>query len=217
MYKYEGSWKQSTVYVYANNGGNPGTLGTSATFTPSSNGWYTVNFSTQPSYTGDFFIVVALGSSGAGYMETALGLDGGLNAGARMIAYDYGMWKNPTETMPDYYASDFMIRAMVSYVGAEESELLPVTTQLNSVTPNPITTKTTISYMLAENSKVNVTIYDISGKLVKTLSNEAQSSGMKTLDWNVKDNNGNKVSSGMYFCKLNVNGKAISTKSLIVL
>jgi len=44
-----------------------------------------------------------------------------------------------------------------------------------------------------------VNIYNMMGKVVKTLVNQSENRGRKVIEWDATDNNGNKVSSGMYF------------------
>lgn len=219
MYTVDGFTGTSTVYIHKNNGGNPGTIDETKTFTPSSNGWLTVNLTTQPSYNGDFFIVVALAASGAGYYNTCLGLDGGVNAGSRMIAYDYGMWKNPTTERPTYYTGDFMIRAIVTYVGVEENAELGAKNAELKISPNPISKVTNIQCLVPNGEKeISLKIYDLSGKVVKSFSEYSSAKpDCRQASWDKTDDNGNKVSSGIYFCKLKIGSNYTLTKTLVVL
>lgn len=216
MYKYEGSWKQSTIYVRNNNGGSPGTTTASANFTPSSNGWYTVNFTTPPSYDTDFFLILALGESGSGYMETSIGLDNNGGGSGRNVASEGGVWSDPTQGgMATWYTGDFMIRAEVNYVGIEEANAKQATEL--KILPNPIVDKGLISFACSEQKEVSLRIFDLSGTLVRTLVNGVQNGGLNKVEWDKKDNNGNTVSSGMYFCKLRIGNNSVLTKTLVVL
>jgi tetratricopeptide (TPR) repeat protein len=69
--------------------------------------------------------------------------------------------------------------------------------------PNPFNPSTTIKYSLPVNSKVEVLIYDIMGREVKTLVNGNNSIGYKEVVWDGRNNNGQQVSSGIYICRLN--------------
>ena len=75
---------------------------------------------------------------------------------------------------------------------------------------------TTISYQLPEYSKVNLSVYNIKGKKVKTLVNEKLDAGTHQVVWNGKDENGKSVTSGIYFYKMN-SGKFTSIKKMILL
>lgn len=63
--------------------------------------------------------------------------------------------------------------------------------------PDPFTSKTTISYTLPKTETVELTLYDITGRKVKTLVNEVQNAGTHTADWTA----GNELS-GVYFYKI---------------
>ncbi|MFA5031626.1 MAG: T9SS type A sorting domain-containing protein [bacterium] len=140
-----------------------------------------------------------------------IGIDNGLNYDDRMGVAD----NLPSWYCPDY-PGDFVLRANVTYVGVEESADIKTLSTTLRASPNPIVNNGTISYSLKQGSKVELSIYDLSGKLVKTLDNSIQTTGTKTINWDAKDNFGNKVSSGMYFCKLRT-GKDTLTKTLVVL
>jgi len=86
-------------------------------------------------------------------------------------------------------------------VDAEE-DLIPMITKLNQNYPNPFNPTTTIKYTLKKNSKVLLNIYNIKGQKVKQLVNKQLTAGQYSVVWNGKDDNGNSVSSGIYFYKL---------------
>jgi predicted outer membrane repeat protein len=83
--------------------------------------------------------------------------------------------------------------------------------------PNPFNPQTTISFQLSENGEANLSIYNIKGQLVKELVNKVLSSGEHSAIWNGKDENEKKVSSGIYFYKLNVNGKTEAVRKCLLL
>ncbi len=70
--------------------------------------------------------------------------------------------------------------------------------------PNPITNKTTIKYQIPVKSKVVLKIYDLSGRVVRTLIDAIDDPGYKEIIWNGIDKKGGKVLSGVYFCCLQV-------------
>ena len=65
--------------------------------------------------------------------------------------------------------------------------------------PNPFNPVTTISYNLRNNILVNITIYDLKGKKVKTLVNTFQYSGNNSITWNATNTFDQSVATGMYF------------------
>jgi hypothetical protein len=72
--------------------------------------------------------------------------------------------------------------------------------------PNPFNSSTTIQYKLKKASHIEITIFDIHGKIINRLINKEQQAGFYTLNWNGKNGNQKAVSSGQYFVKLNANG-----------
>ena len=82
------------------------------------------------------------------------------------------------------------------------SNELPSQITLSQNYPNPFNPITTIDFNLTESGNVNLSIYDINGKLVKELVNEDTSEGLYSVTWDGTNQNGLNVSSGTYFGKL---------------
>ena len=82
--------------------------------------------------------------------------------------------------------------------------------------PNPFNPQTTIRYHLPENIFVNITIYDLLGKKVKTLVNHAQFSGPKSVIWNAKDDHGERVGAGIFLYQIQA-GDFIQSRKMILL
>jgi hypothetical protein len=74
---------------------------------------------------------------------------------------------------------------------------LPTFTALSQNYPNPFNANTSISYTLAEAGNANLSVYDISGRLVATLVDGYQEAGEHSATWNASE-----FSSGVYFYKL---------------
>ncbi|NOY88594.1 MAG: T9SS type A sorting domain-containing protein [FCB group bacterium] len=82
--------------------------------------------------------------------------------------------------------------------------------------PNPFNPNTTISFDLSNSSHVNLTIYNILGQPVRTLLNKEMTAGSYNIEWNGKDDNGQGLSSGIYFYKLQA-GSLTATKKMLML
>jgi flagellar hook assembly protein FlgD len=54
---------------------------------------------------------------------------------------------------------------------------------------------------------VSLVIYDIAGRQVRTLANEALQAGLTRRSWDGKDGRGNPVSSGVYFVRMQADGR----------
>ncbi|MEO0126293.1 MAG: C25 family cysteine peptidase [candidate division WOR-3 bacterium] len=83
--------------------------------------------------------------------------------------------------------------------------------------PNPFKDRTGITYWLGNNVKdVELKIYDISGRLVKTLVNGPQKAGQHKIYWNGKDEKGRFVSSGIYFYELKASNFCKTRKMILL-
>ncbi len=85
--------------------------------------------------------------------------------------------------------------------------------------PNPFIQSTIIKYKVSDVEAyhcVFLQIYDLSGRLVKTLVNENKKAGCYTVNWDGKDNADNKVVTGIYFYRMEV-GNFKATKKLTII
>lgn len=82
--------------------------------------------------------------------------------------------------------------------------------------PNPINPYTTLSYTLPKDGNVKISIYNQKGQLVKTLINEMGKSGVNSIVWNGEDSSGRKVAAGIYFSRLETNGRTITNKMVML-
>ncbi|MBN2378807.1 carboxypeptidase regulatory-like domain-containing protein [candidate division WOR-3 bacterium] len=99
----------------------------------------------------------------------------------------------------------------------EESENLPVASGYSLLaTPNPFMRNTTIRYSIPSASNVSVKVYDVSGSMVKDLVTDHRPAGIHEVTWDGKDINGTELSSGVYFCRIEIN-RISKTIALIVI
>ena len=68
--------------------------------------------------------------------------------------------------------------------------------------PNPFNASTIIKYQLPKRTKVSIVVYDIMGKKIRTLVDEFQQPGYKTIEWNGLGDNQKHQASGLYFCNI---------------
>jgi hypothetical protein len=86
----------------------------------------------------------------------------------------------------------------------EEEVITPKDFELFQNQPNPFNHETIIKYNLSRSSYVSLSIYNILGQKVRSLVNEYQKAGPKTVTWDGKDEKGKDLSSGIYFYRLSV-------------
>jgi hypothetical protein len=82
--------------------------------------------------------------------------------------------------------------------------------------PNPVTSHTIIRYFLPANGRTDLGIYDLNGKLVKSLVSSRQEPGIQEISWNGTSAKGDAVPPGIYLVRLTVGDSAMA-KRLVVL
>ncbi|KAA3606498.1 MAG: T9SS C-terminal target domain-containing protein [Calditrichaeota bacterium] len=86
--------------------------------------------------------------------------------------------------------------------------------------PNPFNPETTISFevpnVTSSMSRVEISIFNIKGQVVRNLVNQAYSGGLHSVVWDGKDNSGKSLASGVYFFKLRTNDNQLTRKMLLL-
>lgn len=88
-----------------------------------------------------------------------------------------------------------------------KDENLPLVTGLDNNYPNPFNSSTIVHFSLAEESEIDLVIYDIAGRIVEKLIAGKLTSGRHQVKWNGKNVAGEDVASGIYFCRMRVNSE----------
>lgn len=82
--------------------------------------------------------------------------------------------------------------------------------------PNPFQSITTIPYMLDALVQVDLAVYDVLGRRVRTLTQGMQAAGDYSVQWDGLDEQGNRLTSGMYLLRLLVDGSLVGRRSLVL-
>ncbi|MFH2004249.1 MAG: FlgD immunoglobulin-like domain containing protein, partial [Bacteroidota bacterium] len=96
---------------------------------------------------------------------------------------------------------------------ADDTDGIPKTYALKQNYPNPFNPITVLKYQLPVTSNVMFKIYNILGQEVKTLTDEIQDAGYKSIEWNSTNNSGNIVASGVYFYRIEATSVSDPSKS----
>jgi hypothetical protein len=99
-------------------------------------------------------------------------------------------------------------------VSAEEQAALRSICPLQTC-PNPVTSQTAVSYSLTEPGRVVVGVYDVQGRLIRTLIDQEQDPGQYTATWNLTTESGQSVSEGVCYCRMKA-GKESATQKVVV-
>ncbi len=87
----------------------------------------------------------------------------------------------------------------VNYTAEVKCQIVPVSFQ---VFPVPFKDNLSIIYAIGKSQKINLSIYDVLGRKVRCIKDGIEESGLYKIIWDGRDGLGRKVSSGIYFCKL---------------
>ena len=109
--------------------------------------------------------------------------------------------------------------SLITSVEVDENPIIPQSQILLNNYPNPFNPYTIIAFSVPydlTNSLVDLKIYDITGRLIKTLVNENLPAGNYLTRWEGDNSSGNKVSSGVYIYSVRVGDRAVHKKMSLV-
>jgi hypothetical protein len=114
-----------------------------------------------------------------------------------------------------WHNSFMYVAGSVSGVGGFDP-FAPVLHVTLNATPNPVLgPRAEVNYTVPDAGKVSLNVFDLNGRLVKTLVSGNATPGVNRVVWNLTNNAGKQVSSGVYFCKLVAGGKTQSRKLVV--
>jgi len=154
-------------------------------------------------------------------------LAAGLTEEELKVGYYDTLW-NPmnTDVDPDnnqvsVSTNHFSLFGIGSFTGSGIEEEAEIATLLSSFAlsqnyPNPFNPMTNIEFVLPKSGPVSIEIFNILGQKVRMLVDQHMKAGYKLVDWDGKDDNGNDVSSGIYFYRLQA-GDFCQTKKMVLL
>jgi hypothetical protein len=107
-------------------------------------------------------------------------------------------------------------------VKAEIVEIMPAEFQVFQNYPNPFNPATWIPYQLAENTEVTIRIYNVAGRLIRTLELGNQKAGFylskeKAAYWNGTSDNNEHVAGGVYFYQIKIGKRLTSVRKMVLL
>jgi endonuclease I len=120
--------------------------------------------------------------------------------------------RNPFVDHPEFVV---MIYDSTAVVGVDK--VTPASTvRLHQNLPNPFGVRTSIGFDLARREQVALRIYDVTGRLVRTLADgSVLEAGSHQVDWDGRDAGGAQLQAGLYFCRL-VAGPARETRRMVI-
>lgn len=99
--------------------------------------------------------------------------------------------------------------------GVAEIWEIPTSFQLMQNYPNPFTDQTIIPFRITKSVNAEMRIFNILGEEVKSINLGSLSAGIQSIIWDGRNNTGNKVSAGVYFCRMTA-GKDVQVKKMLL-
>ncbi len=93
---------------------------------------------------------------------------------------------------------------------------VPTAHALGEATPNPFNPSTTIAYAIPRAGRVTLRVFDVTGRLVRTLVSGARPAGRHDVTWDGRDAGGRAVASGAYYYRLDAPGYAATRKMMLI-
>ncbi|MDA9656683.1 T9SS type A sorting domain-containing protein, partial [Candidatus Marinimicrobia bacterium] len=109
-----------------------------------------------------------------------------------------------------------MLSGTLEFLEINNDNELPISFSLNQNYPNPFNPTTNINYSIPSDNFVTVTVYNVMGEKIKTLSNGYATSGHKSVKWNAQNERGQEVSAGLYVYTIEA-GDFRETKKMLLL
>ena len=126
---------------------------------------------------------------------------------------------NATVVIEDIYQSlsdTLLVNLTVDGALGTDKDVIPNEFVLHQNYPNPFNPSTDIKFSLPSTEKVHLVVYDILGNVVEEMVNKDLNAGIYTYKWMGENQNGSRVSAGMYFYQIQA-GSFIQTRKMILL
>jgi len=129
--------------------------------------------------------------------------------------YNYG-WNNYDINAGAELVDFFLQYRLSDLLYVNKNDLPPTRFSLHQNYPNPFNPVTTLRYDLPEDAMVNITIFDMMGRVIKTIVNSQQNAGFKSVRWNATNDYGKPVSAGIYLYMIQA-GEYRQTRKMVLL
>ena len=157
-----------------------------------------------------------MSSSIAGVIEIPVGSTEGQWNIRIILENDLGAITNlgPNDLANQNFQNYIFVNNVV--LGINDYDDIPIQYSLDQNYPNPFNPVTKIDFTVAKESFVNITIFDISGNKIKNLINTYYTPSHRSIQWNATNDQGEPVSTGVYFYRIQT-GDYVDTKKMIFL
>ncbi len=155
-----------------------------------------------------------LGSIGNDWLEYTYALEG---TPGDTVSVRFLFVSDASDAAEGVYIDDVSVSSRIEASGTDvaDDQTLPGLIQLDQNCPNPFTPATTIRFVLSTSSPVNLSVYSIQGRLIRTLVDDMRAPGDHIVEWDGRDAVGTEVAAGVYLYRLST-GELEETRKMIL-
>ncbi len=124
------------------------------------------------------------------------------------------IWRVVAFTNPD--TAQFAIDQQVCVAATNAVEPRPGSLRLAPATPNPFRAATTLRWSLPQEGQVRLRVFDVAGRLVRSLRDQWLPAGEHAVVWDKSDANGRTVRPGLYFVRFEAMGRSLGRKVILI-
>jgi hypothetical protein len=148
-------------------------------------------------------------------LTDAASADTGIHACALLYTpqYYYATWEDARDMATD--SIEIYSARRTAPIGIKENSSALRNNPLRTC-PNPFANTTTIRFNLGQPTRVDLSIYDASGRIVRNLIRARAQAGDYTFTWNRKDDQGQTVPNGVYFGRLTTDHGTFTTNLILL-
>ena len=188
--------------------------------------WYSNNTGAEPD--ADFWVVDVSNDGGASWTNVENTSVSAATWTTVSVDID-ALFGTPGQVKLRFRASDLAggsvveaavdeVRVLASFGATAVDEIAPAAAlalSLSTAQPNPFGESTRIEFSLPRKADVSLTVYDVSGRTVKSLTNGTRDAGRYAVSWDGRDAAGRRVADGVYFSRL-VSGSETLTRKMMI-
>ncbi len=124
--------------------------------------------------------------------------------------HSWGNWRAHLDNALEYFFPGPTLRV-------DEQKTPPQNFILAQNAPNPFQQTTTIVYFVERNARIKLAVYNLLGQEVITLRDQTQPPGQFSVMWNGKNARGELLPSGIYFYRLQIDARIVTTRRMVLM
>jgi len=116
------------------------------------------------------------------------------------------LWQTSYSVTPNANGQPRRLRILAfgTITALEDSPIVPLRFRVDQNFPNPFSGATVIRYAVPQRCRVEIRVFDVRGRLVKTLVDKEQAPSYYSVRWDGTNNSSRRVASGIYFVRVQV-------------